>query len=141
MSSSEPNVKRVHLAWTGEGLAFQGRAAAGTSLVLDGDAEQAPSPTDALLLSLAGCMAIDILHILKKSRVSITALTADVEGERAEKPPRRFESVRIVFTVTGPEAEDESRMERALALSEGTYCSVLHTLRSDLRLDLSVRRG
>jgi len=141
MSSSEGDAKRVRLAWTGEGLSFEGSASAGTSIRLDGHAEAGPSPTEALLLSLAGCMAIDILHILTRSRVPVTELTADVEGIRAEKPPRRFQDIEIVFTVTGPAEEHEPRMERALALSESTYCSVLHSLRSDIRFDLSIRRG
>ena len=64
-----------------------------------------------------------------------------VTGTRVEDHPRRFESVSMVFTVDGPGEEDEQRMERALSLSQSTYCSVLHTLRSDLEMDLTIRRS
>lgn len=134
-------IRSSRLAWTGEGLAFRGGRPTGPQIVLDGEGESGPSPTDALLLSLASCMGIDILHILDKSRVPVTDLGVEVEGERAENPPRKFEAVRLVFTVTGPEPEDEAKLERALALSEDTYCSVLHTLRPDLDVEASVRRG
>lgn len=135
------STSRVRLAWSGEDLTFRGGAPDGPEVVLDSDGETGPSPTQALLLSLAGCMGVDIVHILQKSRVPVTDLSAEVEGERAEEAPRRFESIRILFTVTGPEEEHEPRLERALTLSEGTYCSVLHTLRPDIDLDMRIRRG
>ena len=133
--------RSARLAWTGEGLAFRGGDPAGPEIVLDGDGEAGPSPTTALLLSVSGCMAIDILHILEKGRVSVDDVSAEVEGVRAEDHPRRFEALRIVFTVTGPGEEDEGRLRRALELSESTYCSVLHTLRPEIDLDFRIRRG
>jgi len=86
-------------------------------------------------------MAIDIRQILEKSRVSVDGLEVEVEGTRAEEPPRRFEALRMIFTVDGPGEGDEGKMDRALSLSKDTYCSVLHTLRSDLELDLTIRRS
>lgn len=133
--------RKLRLAWTGEELAFRGGAPDASEIVLDGDGESGPSPVDGLLLSLAACMGVDIVHILEKGRVPVTDLDAEIEGERAEEHPRRFKAIRIVFTVTGPESEHRSRLERALALSRDTYCSVLHTLRPDIDLDMSIRRG
>ena len=133
--------RRVRLSWAGRGDVFRGGEAEGPDVVLDGGGEEGPSPTSALLLSLAACMGIDIRHILEKSRVPVQGLTVDVEGTRAEEPPRRFETVRMVFTVEGAGEDDGGKMDRALSLSESTYCSVLHTLRSDLELDLTIRRS
>ncbi|MFP3947963.1 MAG: OsmC family protein [Gemmatimonadota bacterium] len=131
----------VRLSWTGRDQAFRGGEPGGPSVILDGTGEEGPSPTTALLLSLAACMGIDIRHILEKSRVSVTGVEVEVTGTRAEDHPRRFESVSMLFTVRGPGEEDEAPMERALSLSRSTYCSVLHTLRSDLELDLTIRRS
>lgn len=131
----------MHLEWTGEGMVFRGGSPGGPATTLDGDGEAGPSPTQALLLSVAACMGIDIVHILGKSRVSLTDLRVEIEGRRAEKPPRRFEAIRVVFTVEGPAEDDRPRLERALSLSEETYCSVLHTLRADLDLETSIRRA
>ncbi|MDX1567037.1 MAG: OsmC family protein [Longimicrobiales bacterium] len=133
--------KEVRLSWTGRDQAFRGGEPGGPFITLDGSGEEGPSPTTALLLSVAACMGIDIRHILEKSRVSVTGVDVEVTGTRAEDHPRRFESVSMIFTVDGPAEEDEERMERALSLSRSTYCSVLHTLRSDLDLDLTIRRS
>lgn len=136
-----PSTKQVRLSWTGRGETFRGGEPDGPAIVLDGDGEEGPSPTTALLLSLAACMGIDVRQILEKSRVSVTGVDVAVEATRVDDHPRRFEAVRMAFSVEGPGEEDEERMERALSLSESTYCSVLHSLRSDLELELTIRRS
>lgn len=132
MTWAEP----VTLRWTGQGLSFRGAGASGTEIPVDGDNEEGPSPTETLLLSLAGCMAIDLKVILEKSRVSVDELEATVQGRRAEEPPRRFTTVRLRFELTGPSEEDRDKVQRALHLSRDKYCSVLHTLRADLDLEM-----
>lgn len=122
-------------------MVFRGGEPGGPSITLDGDGEEGPSSTSALLLSLAACMAMDVRDILAKGRVAVTGLDVAVEGTRASDPPRRFESIRMVFEVEGPAEGDRSRMERALSLSRTKYCSVLHTLRPDLDLDFTIHRS
>lgn len=90
-----------------------------------------------LLLSLAGCMAIDVRMILEKSRVEVTSLGVRIEGERAEDEPRRFVRIQMAFDLEGPTPEDEHRVARAIQLSEDKYCSVHHTLRPDLEVTTS----
>ncbi len=136
MSSSE-----AVLRWTGKDLVFRGASEASPELVVDGDNLAGTSPMRMLLLSVAGCMAIDVLMILEKSRVPVEALEVAISGDRAETPPRFFESIRLVYRVTGPSEEDEAKLQRAVALSRDTYCSVLHTLRPDVDLDIVIQRG
>jgi putative redox protein len=93
-----------------------------------------------LLLSLAGCMGIDVIDILNKSRVPVEELRVEVEGDRAPEPPRRFVSIRLTYHVRGPGEEDRSKLDRAVQLSRDKYCSVLHTLRPDLELDVRIVR-
>lgn len=135
MTSS--NLKSAVLRWTGEGDVFRGRQGDGPEFVLDSDAKVAPSPTDALLLSVMACMGIDIRMILEKSRVPLTDLEARAEAERAPEAPRRFVRVDMVFRLEGPRPEDAPKVQRALDLSKDKYCSVLHSLRSDI--DFSFR--
>jgi putative redox protein len=120
---------------------FHGSGASGVPLVLDGDSVQGTSPMETLLLAVGGCMAIDVLVILEKSRVPVTALSLVAEGLRAESDPKRFESMRLIYEIEGPEEEHEPRLTRAIDLSRDKYCSVLHTLRPDLELTIEVRRG
>jgi putative redox protein len=132
--------KRVRLDWTGQGLVFRGGPSAATQVTLDSDGIQGPSPTDFLLLSLAGCMGVDVQMILEKSRVPVETLAVDVSGERAPTQPRRFTSIRLVYEVRGPAEEHQARLERAVALSRDKYCSVLHSLQPDIDLEIEIRR-
>lgn len=132
--------KRAVLRWTGEGEVFRGGVPGGVDILVDGDGRLGPSPMDALLLSLGGCMGADVLMILRKGRVPVTGLEVEVEGERPDEPPRRFLSLRLEYRVEGPGPEHDARLERAVALSRDKYCSVIHTLRPDLDVDIRIRR-
>ncbi len=133
--------KKVTLRWTGEGEHFVGGAPGGVQVPIDGDGKAGPSPMDALLLSLAGCMGIDVLMILEKGRVPVRALEVDVEGTRPDEPPRRFLALRLVYRIEGPGPEHDGRIERAVALSRDKYCSVFHTLRPDLDVEITIERS
>jgi putative redox protein len=131
------NRRSATLRWTGEGLAFDGiTGIAGPDLVvrIDGDGHTGPGPMEMLLLSLGGCMAIDLRVILEKSRVPLTGLELSVEGDRREQEPRSYESIRLHFRIEGPAEADRARIERAIRLSEEKYCSVYHSLGSDIEI-------
>ena len=130
--------RSVQLDWTGEGLAFRGSAPDGPTVTLDSDGAAGPSPTQALLMSLAGCMGIDVVMILEKGRVPLEAMTVAVEGDRTEEVPRRFTAIRLVYHIQGPGEKNRNKVERAVNLSRERYCSVLHTLRTDIDLDIRV---
>lgn len=133
--------KRIVLRWTGQGDAFVGGVQGGVEVPIDGDGQTGPSPMDALLLSLAGCMGADVLMILRKGRVPVTTLEVDVEGDRRDEPPRRYTALRLVYRISGPGAEHEAKLERAVALSRDRYCSVMHSLRPDLDVEIDIRRS
>lgn len=129
---------QVLLQWTGEGFHFRGGAPDRPQASVDGDSRVAPSPVDMLLMSLAGCMGTDVVLILEKSRVELDSLEVEVVGERVEEDPRRLSGLRIVFRLTGPSSTDRAKVQRAVDLSRDTYCSVLHSLRSDLDLEIEI---
>jgi putative redox protein len=54
-------------------------------------------------------------------------LAVDVRGERADKHPKRFLSLEVVYYLKG--ALDENKVRRASELSETKHCSVEATLR------------
>lgn len=123
----------VELLWSG-GLRFGG-ASGPNALVVDGDGAAGPSPMQLAALGLAGCMAADVVAMLEKGRHPLTALHVRLSGERAAEPPRRFTRLSLHFDVSG--AVPPQAVERAIALSRETYCSVWHSLRPDLALDTS----
>lgn len=130
--------KRARLEWTGEGLEFQGGVPGGPPVVIDSDGRTGPSPMDAVLLGLAGCMGVDVVMILEKGRVPLDSVSVEVEGDRAEEPPRRYTAVRLTYRISGPKPEHHGKVDRAVELSRDRYCSVLHSLRTDLDMDVRV---
>ena len=121
----------VELSWEG-GQRFLGRAGS-NEILLDGDATAGPTPVQALALALAGCMAIDVVHILIKGRHEPRALRAHLQAERDLAEPKRIRTVRLRFDVTGDVPAD--KVERAIALSREKYCSVWHSLRQDIAFE------
>jgi putative redox protein len=118
------------LVWQ-HALVFEA-SSGGASLRLDGDGREGPSPVQTLAMSLAGCMSIDLAHILGKGRQPFQAIRSDITAERAQADPHRFVRVTLRFTVSGPVAREA--VERAIALSREKYCSVWHSMRQDIEL-------
>ena len=126
------------LSWTGDGMTFTGRVDSGPDVIIDSDGKAGASSMDSVLLGLMGCMSIDVLLVLQKGRVTVNSLETRVEAERAPEPPKHFTRVRLTFTLDGPSPEERSKVDRAIELSREKYCSVLHSLRSDLEFETAV---
>jgi len=134
------NIRQVLLEWSGEDLVFHGGPKEGVRITVDSDGAQGQTPTQLLLMSLAGCMAIDVLMILEKSRVPVESLEVEAIGERAETVPKRFVAITLVYRLSGPSEEDQAKLDRAIELSRDKYCSVMHTLDPDIDFDIRVER-
>jgi putative redox protein len=123
----------VELLWQRE-LVFAARSGQ-ASLVLDSAGVDGPSPMQTLAFAFAGCMAMDVVHMLRKGRHDLRGCRVDLAGERAQTNPHRFLAFDLRFTVTGNVPADA--VERALQLSQEKYCSVWHSLRQDITLTVS----
>ena len=125
---------KATLTWSRD-LIFAGTTPQGYDLDFDADAQWGCKPTEALLLSLGGCMAVDIVSILKKMRMEITLFRIDLKGERNPDPPQYFTAVEMTLRLSGRNL-DSRRIDRAIALSREKYCSVYNSLRPDLDLKI-----
>ena len=125
MTAKSPTV--VDLVWIGE-LKFSTGSRPG--LIIDSAGTAGPSPVETLGLALAGCMAMDVAHVLAKGRRSPRALRARLVGDRAQEDPHRFLRVVLHFTIEGDVPAD--LVERAIRLSREKYCSVWHSMRQDI---------
>jgi putative redox protein len=123
----------AELTWRGE-LAFEAHAG-GHALVIDGNAATGASPMQTLAMSVAGCMASDVVDILRKGRYELRSLSAAFDGVRATEPPRKFEEMRLHFTVDAD--APRAAIERAIALSREKYCSVWHSMRESIQFDVT----
>jgi len=123
----------IDLTWTGH-LAFAATTAK-SAVVTDSAGEAGPSPVELLGVALAGCMSMDLAHILTRGRHSFRALRSRLVAERAADDPHRFTAVTLHFAVEGDVPRDP--VERAIQLSRDKYCSVWHSLRQDIDLQVT----
>src|SRR5262245_56886638 len=123
MAGRPPTV--VDLTWIGD-LKFSGISGS-ASITLDSAGVAGPSPVQTLAFAFAGCMAMDVAHILTRGRHPLQALRAHLVADRAPDDPYRIERMTLQFTVEGEVPEDA--VTRAIVLSREKYCSVWHSIR------------
>ena len=129
-----PPIVKTTLVWKRD-LVFTGTTPQGYEIEFDAQAQWGCKPTEALLLSLAGCMGIDVVSILAKMRITLASFRMEIEGERNPIPPQYYKAVEIVLYIAGKNL-DPRKVERAIALSREKYCSVYNSLRPDLVLNV-----
>jgi putative redox protein len=123
----------ISLVWQHD-LVLGGRSG-DIELTLDSAAVAGPSPVQALAFALAGCMAMDVVHVLTKGRHDMRGLRVDFTGQRAPTDPHRFTEIGLHYTITG--SVPASRVDRAIELSRDKYCSVWHSMRQDIPLSVT----
>lgn len=106
---------------------FVGESGSGHAVVMDGPADGGGRnlgfrPMEMLLLGLGGCTSYDAIHILKKSRQSVTGCKVEITAERADFEPKVFTRIHVHFIVSGNDLK-QSVVKRAVDLSSEKYCS------------------
>jgi len=116
-------------------LYFMGMTQRGYEVEFDPKYEEGCSPTETLLLSLAGCIAIDLVSMLRKMRCDVATCEIDVEGARNLEPPQYYKSMSMMIHISG-DGITPKKIDRAISLSRDKYCSVYHSLRKDMELKI-----
>ena len=111
----------------------EARAEDGRTLVMELDERGGPTPIDALLSSLAGCTAMDVVSILLKKRQSASTYEIAVDGDRTDEHPRVFTAIRVEHRVRG--AVEPEALRRSIELSATTYCPVSAMLSAGARVE------
>ncbi len=135
----QPNARVV---WQSD-MKFEGSALSGFSVPLDASAEHGGQdsgfrPLELMLVSLAGCTALDVLSILKKKRQEVTAFEVRVYSKRADDHPKVYTDLWVEYLVTGHNI-DPAAVERAIELSENKYCSAQAMLRPTVNIRSTYR--
>jgi putative redox protein len=125
-------VVKANLNWDRE-LIFVGRTNEGYEVEFDAHVQWGCKPTDALLLSLAGCMGIDMVMFLQKMRVELANFKIEIIGERNPTPPQYFTAIEMILHIAGKNL-DPRKIDRAVSLSHEKYCSVYNSLRKDMEV-------
>lgn len=92
----------------------------------DGVVPEGPRPMELLAMGLGGCLADNVVVILKKKRVPFTGVRMEIEADRAPESPKRFTAVRIRCVVQA-EGLTQEALDRILELA-AKYCSAHATL-------------
>ncbi|MCM3240560.1 OsmC family protein [Heyndrickxia oleronia] len=129
---------QIKAKWQG-GRAFEAVGPTGHTMSMDATANygglgQAPTPTEMLLASLAGCIGIDVTMILKPHLDQIENIEITVDGTRREEMPTAFTAATLTFTVDGDITAKKVR--RAIRLGEEKYCAVSASLKADISYKL-----
>jgi putative redox protein len=117
-------------------LYFVGATQRGYEVEYDIRYEEGCSPTETFLLSVAGCISIDVVHILRKMRCKVSSYEVEAEGVRNLTPPQSYKSFDLMIRISG-EGITSKKMDRAIDLSLNKYCSVFHSLRKDIQVNVN----
>ena len=95
-------------------------------------------PKALILSSLAGCTAIDVIELLRKMRVQFSEFRIEVSGELTEEHPKIYHTVYLTYFIKLEKEEDQNKMERAVSLSQETYCGVSAMVKKFAELKVKV---
>jgi putative redox protein len=128
------------VTWKGE-MSFEGETESNHKIWMDmaeksGGHDQGPRPGDLVLVSLAGCTAVDVVIILKKMRERLDDLEVIVNSEKVDKHPRVYKKIEIEFNLKGKNLKEES-VKKAIELSLNKYCSVKTMLEETAEISFS----
>ena len=125
---------KAKVSWQ-QGLSFLGETDSGKSIIMDGNGE-AITPMESVLLSVGSCSSIDVVDILKKSRLDVHSCFCELEAQRAESAPRVFTNIHAHYVVAGDKLTDK-HVARAVQLSAEKYCSVMLMLAGNVEITTS----
>jgi len=122
---------KAKLEWK-EKMQFVGQAGDSPSVFIDtNDGKTGPTPMEMVLMGVAGCTAIDVIHIMKRRRAEVTGFQVNVTGERAEDHPKRYTRILIEYVLEGKGITSKD-VERAIKLSTTKYCSATASMNAQV---------
>ncbi len=133
MATSKAYLKQI------KGIAFAGKTNSNHWITMDGPEDFGGSnaeisPKELLLLSLAGCTASDVVSILQKKRVKLDDFEINISAEMTEEHPKVFTKIDLEYVFYGKDIKVKD-VERAIELSQTTYCGVTAMLEKVLEIN------
>jgi putative redox protein len=130
-----------------EGMTFVAESGSGHAVVFDaspdvGGRDLGPRPMELVLMGTGGCSAIDVVHILRKSRQVVHGCTVELDSERAAEDPKVFTRIHMRFVVTGKDL-NPAQVERAVKLSKEKYCSasIMLAKTAEITTEIEIRES
>lgn len=126
-----------------KGVTFTGKADSNHWVSMDGPEEFGGSnagtrPKELILLALGGCTGSDVSVILNKKRIKYDSFEMNISAEMQETHPQIYTKIHIEFVFYGKGIPAEA-VERAIELSQKTYCSVTAMLKNSVEITHSYK--
>ncbi|MBX3006579.1 MAG: OsmC family protein [Melioribacteraceae bacterium] len=126
-----------------KGVTFMGKADSNHWITMDGPEEFGGSnagtrPKELILIALAGCSGSDIAVILNKKKIKFDSFEMNISAEMQETHPQIYTKIHLEFVVYGKNIPAEA-VERAIELSQKTYCSVTAMLNKSVEITHSYK--
>jgi putative redox protein len=96
-------------------------------------------PKPLLLVSLAGCMGIDVIWILNKMKLAPEDFNIRAIGEMNEEEPRYYHKIHLIYEFKGENLPME-KLERVVELSSQKYCNVSALLSKGAEITHEIKR-
>lgn len=137
MSTSTAYLKQIN------GISFVAKAGSNHWITMDGPEhvggnDAGPRPKELVLMALAGCTASDVVSILKKKRVKLDNFEINISADICEGHPKVFTKIDLEYVFYGNEI-GEKDVERAIELSQTTYCGVTDMLKKAAEINHTYR--
>lgn len=115
----------------------------GHKMVVDATVESGGSdlgvrPKKLMLTALAGCTGVDVIMILKKMKVVPEAFNVIVEADVTDEHPKHYNKMKVIYQFKGKNLPME-KLERAVKLSETTYCGVTAVYQKAMEIESEIR--
>lgn len=137
MATSKAYLKQI------KGISFAGKTDSNHWITMDGPENFGGSdagirPKELLLLSLAGCTASDVISILQKKRVKLDDFEINISADMTEEHPKVYSKIDLEYVFYGKDIKDKD-VERAIELSQTTYCGVTAMFKKAMEIKHSYR--
>lgn len=130
-----------------EGMTFVAESGSGHAVVVDaapdvGGRNLGPRPMELVLMGAGACSAIDVVHILRKSRQAVSGCVLEMDSDRSPRDPKVFTRIHLHYVITG-KGLAATHVERAINLSREKYCSATAMLgaTAEISADYELREG
>jgi len=126
-----------------QGISFAGKTDSNNWVMMDGPenfggSNAAIRPKELLLLSLGGCTSADVIAILQKKRVKLDSYNLNISAESTETHPKVYTKIHLEYVLAGTEIKEKD-VERAIELSQNTYCGVTAMLQKSIEITHSFK--
>jgi putative redox protein len=88
-----------------------------------GGSDLGPTPKEQVLGAICGCAGMDVVGLLRKSRVELQSLVITAEAETGKEHPKVFTRVNLRFDAKGDPAVEPALIDAAKK-SQSLYCGV-----------------